>query len=142
MSVLADVLTAYRSALTTAGFTNVDETRDASGATATTHKKYRLTLLGDEPLFVGAIHGGAVVDYDWPVTLELSHDPENRESSVWGTQADDMLTAAGVMLKASTRPSGCLLVKDKGVRIERVTNRRINVVMEFTVRVRETQNLS
>ncbi len=142
MSVLSDVWTAYKSALTTAGFTYVSEGAEVGDTGNTEQKKFDLTLEGDESDPLQSLHGTSVKEWRFPLKLRLFWDPETRASTVWTGAADDIKTALEAMLKPSNRPSGCQLIEAGAMRITRNGTREIEWEQDFKVTARETMDWS
>lgn len=142
MAVLADVLTGLTTALqaSPASFTVYTQSREPHDKAGTVHQKFKLWAPGT--LDRGPSHGGGVHDLTERLRLELWHDPEGRESTIWSTVADDRWNAKKVILKRDNWPSGCRLIDFLGESTEEQDTRRIHTTMDFTVQIRETFDLS
>lgn len=142
MAGLSDTLTAYRAALTTAGFSNLPVTVDIDDLPASNlHKTYRLSIENFGSL--GAIHGGGnVIEYFADLRLELYWDPEVDTEAIYNTVGTDMETATGVMLKASNRNTGTILIDPSARWTVTESPNRIKGNATFQLRERITQDLT
>lgn len=158
--VLSTFITAYKTALTTAGFKAAPATfmRMDNLPVSNLHRAFRLTLVADAQN--DRVYGGSgstsLQEFEAEVDLELHWNPQTNADTIEGTIADDFSTAASAMLKQSNKTANGLsgLTNSQGIvdvkalpgqPIFRVLTRTPNEIMargSFQVRYRETRDLS
>ena len=158
--VLSTFLTAYKAALTTAGFKAAPATmmRMDNLPVSVLHRSFRLSLEADasnERVYGGA-GANSVQEFLAEVSLELHWNPEKDADVIEGTIADDFKLAGTTMMKQSNRTSGGLsglgggqgvtqVESQSGQPIFRVISRGPNEIVArgtFSVRYRETRDLT
>lgn len=141
--VLSTIMSTYATALLAAPASlaaQVAENHEAADDAGSVHRKFKLTVENGPQ--VRSLHGGGNTEYECRLMLAVYWDPENIESTVWTTVADDLTNVMAVLLKQSNRPAGCEKLMPTGPStIEKVSRKRIEARLDLDVIFREAQDL-
>lgn len=138
MSVLANILTDYSTLLdAVSGFAPFTQNKEPHDPDGTCHRKYIVKLIGSRRL--GDLQmGGTGLDLYQTIRVEFYWDPETRESTVWTTIADDLLSIDDVMMSQSNKPTGVRNVVLLDTNIEEIDTRTIRADCDYEARFTET----
>jgi hypothetical protein len=158
--VLSSFLTAYRTALTTAGLTKAPASmlRMDNLPVSNLHRVFRLYVIadGDSEKPYGGSGSASLQDIEAEVGVDLHWNPQVNADTIETTIADDIKSATQAMVKASNRTLSPLdvLTASQGI-VEvwtfpgqsafRISGRGPNEITaegRFSVRYRETRDLS
>jgi len=139
---LSDTLTQYRTKLTAEGFSNLPANIDIDDLPASNlHRTYKLSIENFGQL--GNIHaGGSLVEYFSEIKLEVYWDPEFDTEAIWNTIGTDVENLSKVMIKASNRNSGSILVTPSARFTFQESPNRIKATATFELRERLTQDVT
>ena len=144
MGVLSDQITASRVDLAAAptSFVNLKADQEIGDLPASNlHQVFKLEMAGG-PRLLG-IHGTTTVEYEADLRLEVHWDPELDTEAIHNTIADDLTDAMHVMLKASNRETGVVLISPgQAFSLEQVSTNDIRAVGTFVVRFRVTADMT
>ena len=144
MGVLSTQLTDSRVDLAAAptSFTNLKANQEVGDLPASNlHQVFKLEMAGGPRLL--AIHGTTTAEYEADIRLEIHWDPKLDTEAIHNTIADDLTDAMHVLLKASNRATGVVLITPgTPFSVEQVSTNDIRAVGTFIVRFRETQDMT